>query len=86
METWRYELTGQAERDLRQLDRAVRQRILRALDRFVAKPGPVPFTTRSAATCGACGRPRGVSAASRRLARAVHGARGGGASAAARFR
>ena len=42
MEIWRYELTGQAERDLRQLDRAVRQRVLRALDHFVAKPGPGP--------------------------------------------
>ncbi len=43
MELWRYELTGQAERDLRQLDRAVRQRVLHALDRFVAKPGPGPI-------------------------------------------
>ena len=43
MEIWRYELTGQAERDLRQLDRAVRQRVLRALDRFVDKPGPGPI-------------------------------------------
>ena len=43
IESWRYELTGQAERDLRQLDRAVRQRVLRALDRFVAKTGPGPI-------------------------------------------
>jgi mRNA-degrading endonuclease RelE of RelBE toxin-antitoxin system len=42
MEVWRYELTGQAERDLRQLDRGVRQRVLQALDRFVAKPGAGP--------------------------------------------
>ena len=43
MEVWRYEVTGQAERDLRQLDEAVRQRVQRALDRFVAKPGPGPM-------------------------------------------
>ncbi len=82
MEIWRYELTGQAERDLRQLDRAVRQRVLRALDRFVAKPGPGPIRDPER---GDVRRLQGVSAARRRLARAVHGARGGGASAAARF-
>ena len=43
MDIWRYQLTGQAERDMRQLERGVRQRILNALDRFVAKPGAGPI-------------------------------------------
>ena len=36
-EGWRYILTPQARRDMRRLDRAVRQRIFDALDNYVAE-------------------------------------------------
>jgi mRNA interferase RelE/StbE len=35
---WRYLITPRAERDLRQLDKSLRGRVLDALDRFVAAP------------------------------------------------
>ena len=38
-DVWRYVVTPRAARDLRQLDSAIRQRVLDALDRLVARAG-----------------------------------------------
>jgi mRNA-degrading endonuclease RelE of RelBE toxin-antitoxin system len=55
-EHWTYLVTPPAERDLRRLDRPIKQRVVNALDHFVANPraGDTRKLTNCASVIGAC--------------------------------